>query len=198
MVGKMLNAMLTALFFPLLVLNSFGGLIAAIWLAILGEWRIIFSGLVLIFFSSFALSFLLTPGWFFSNLAARFAEQRKKIVALSIGSLTAIYTMSVLIAFSLAILFDFTQRAAISTPLLPVLLWAYTAAMAPFAFMASKENNPQSTQMCNTSQLAFSINIVGILFFNFSKENIVATFLIAMVISALIAVQLMSEAFDLN
>ena len=64
---KVLYGVVVALTIPLLFLNFFGGIVAGIWLAILGDWKPVIEGIIALFTTTFLLAFLLMPavGWLF-------------------------------------------------------------------------------------------------------------------------------------
>ena len=75
----MINKVLEILTIPILILNMAGGIIAGIWLAFLGEWRLILIGIVLIFTSNFYLSFLMLPGLLFVPICVHFCEKKNPL-----------------------------------------------------------------------------------------------------------------------
>lgn len=67
-----------ALSVPLAILNMLGGIVSGIWLAFLGEWDPILSGLGFMIFSGFVIGFALMPGLLFAGPAMMFLEKGKK------------------------------------------------------------------------------------------------------------------------
>ena len=64
---------------PLSLLNIFGGVVSGVWLAILGEWRVIGTGVLALFVSGMALGLAMMPGLIFSLPAAAMLERGNKI-----------------------------------------------------------------------------------------------------------------------
>ena len=59
--------------------NLFGGLVAAVWLAILGEWRLIGAGILYMLFGTFLISVALIPGMIL-GAPALLAQQRQMCI----------------------------------------------------------------------------------------------------------------------
>jgi len=153
-----------------------GGIVSGIWLAILGQWGVIGVGLLVAFAGAFALSLLLMPGLIFAAPAAMLVEHGKRIPAYLIGSLSVIYTLLVMTAWCLAILFYFGHRIGDHTAL-PFLIWAYGAATGPIAYLASKErDNEYSVLTAFASQIAFVVVLLAILLFGVSNASVVIVF----------------------
>jgi len=125
----------------LIVVNLLGGLIAGIWLAVLGEWRTIFLG--------FAFSFAMPWAWMIASLPtmalagmmmgkADLAPDASPPLTLIVPG--ALYTNSLICAWVLLCFWFFTNRIDDNSSV-PFLLWAYSTAMSPLAYMASKERD---------------------------------------------------------
>ena len=74
----MMNAILrlmTAVAVPLGLFNALGGIVAGIWLALLGEWGAIGWGLAALVFTTLGMSFALMPGL---AIAVRSPERRQQ------------------------------------------------------------------------------------------------------------------------
>lgn len=125
----------------LIVVNLLGGLIAGIWLAALGEWRTIFLG--------FAFSIAMPWAWMIASLPTmalagimmgksdRDPDAPPSLMLIVPG---ALYTNSLICAWVLFVFWFFEKRIDDNTAA-PFLLWAYSTAMSPLAYMASKERD---------------------------------------------------------
>jgi hypothetical protein len=129
---------MTGLAVPLGVLNALGGIVAGVWLAVLGEWGVIGWGIAGLFFSAYGLSFAMLPGLIFAAPSAYFAQRGYKWPFYFFVLLGALYTVAVIAAWCGAVLYFFVIRAD-SASLIPTLLWSYGAATGPLAFMTQKE-----------------------------------------------------------
>ncbi len=68
----------TVLSAPLGIINMFGGIVAGIWLAILGEWGLIGYGIAALFISGIGLGIAMMPGMLFLAPAAALREEGNK------------------------------------------------------------------------------------------------------------------------
>lgn len=135
---KTLQGIITALTVPLALLNMLGGIVAGIWLAILGEWGTIVRGILFFFVSTFTLSIVLIPSMLLSAPAAYCAEKGKPFGMLCFGALSNLYIIAVITVWCCGILYIFVKDATASS-LIPKLIWSYGVATGPWAYMASKD-----------------------------------------------------------
>ena len=104
----MINKILEVLTIPILFLNMLGGIIAGIWLAFLGEWRLIFIGIILLFTSHFYLSLLMLPGMLLAPIGIRFYEKKNPLGHL-FGFLSQFYTNLLIIGTCAFVFFICTR-----------------------------------------------------------------------------------------
>lgn len=135
---RALIALITALSIPLMVLNMLGGIVAGIWLAILGEWGTIGTGVLIFVVSTWTLGFVIMPSMLLAIPAALCAEKGKTVGLVFFGALCNLYILAIVTLWCCGILFFFVRDAAASS-LIPKLLWSYGLAVGPWAYMASKE-----------------------------------------------------------
>ena len=131
---------------PLMLLNALGGL-AGIWLAFLGEWRIIGWGILGLFVAGYALRFALVPGGVLTALASSFSRQKQPwrsyvLIALGRGDDAALIS-----AWCCAVLY-FLVWWTKPMSLIPTLLWSYSTAMSPIAYFVSKARHAQDFGEC--------------------------------------------------
>jgi len=121
---------------PLGIFHLFGGIVAGIWLAILGEWKVIGLGLLLLVSSPFLLGFVLMPGSMFAIPAMKAVESGRKMLGALMGSLSVIYTTAVIVVWAYLMLRFFHGRAHDSSQI-PFLLWSYGGPVfGPYAYLA--------------------------------------------------------------
>ena len=77
----MINKIIEILTLSILVMNMIGGISAGIWLAFLGEWKLIIIGIVLLFTSHFYISLLMLPGLLFAPIGVYFFERKNPLAA---------------------------------------------------------------------------------------------------------------------
>ena len=58
---KILEKLISLISLPIMIINTFGGIIAFVWLIILSEWNLIITGIVGLFASAFILGFAFLP-----------------------------------------------------------------------------------------------------------------------------------------
>ncbi|MDD5746208.1 MAG: hypothetical protein PHO30_02980 [Candidatus Omnitrophica bacterium] len=136
----MINKILGVLTIPILFLNLLGGIIAGIWLAFLGEWRLIFIGIILLFTSHFYLSILMLPSMIFIPIVASLREKKNPLLYL-FGFLSQFYT-NLLIIGTCALAFFICTRfygGESKFRVIPYLLWSWGMALGPWQFFQSKE-----------------------------------------------------------
>ena len=136
----MINKILEILTIPILFLNLLGGIIAGIWLAFLGEWRLIFIGVILLFTSHFYLSLLMLPSMIFLPIVVKF-EKKKNFLFYFFGFLSQFYT-NLLIVGTCAFAFFICTRfygGESKFGIIPYLLWSWGMALGPWQFFQSKE-----------------------------------------------------------
>jgi hypothetical protein len=133
---------------PVLFLNLFGGIIAGIWLAILGEWKLIGIGIGLMIFSTYFLSMLLMPGLLLLPIASALRKKRNSLVYV-VGYFSQLWT-NLVIVVSCAVAFLICVRfydGSGKTVLIPYLLWSWGMALGPWQSMASSEKDNEFTIM---------------------------------------------------
>lgn len=145
---KALTAILAGLAGIFAVLNTFGGIISGVWLAILGEWWAIGLGLLLMMVSTFILSIVLIPS--LALAAGAYMTQRSRVGITIVALFSNLYVAAVITAWSIGMLYAFMSRAS-GQNWIPLLLWSYGAAMGPWAYMAAKE---EQNDEGNTSFIA--------------------------------------------
>lgn len=135
---KALSGLITALSIPLMILNMLGGIVAGIWLAILGDWGTIGAGILVFFVSTGILGFVIMPSILLAVPAALCAQKRNTFGLVCFGTLSSLYILTVITLWCCGILFFFLRDATASS-LIPRLLWSYGLATGPWAYMAGKD-----------------------------------------------------------
>lgn len=140
---------------PLMALNMVGGIVAFIWLAILGQWAFIIGGVLYIFLGYWFVSLMLMPGMIFL-LPINYFNEKKNAVGLALfGLLNLAYVFVIIAVSSFYITQTFTDNLTGSN-LVPLLIWSYSVAIAPWTYMASKEGRSDSAFDGTTTTLYFS------------------------------------------
>lgn len=142
---RFFSGLITTLSVPILLLNILGGIVGGIWLMIAGEWSLFIGGLLYMMFGAMIIGLLLMPSLLFAAPAAAFAEKRKYVLFFIFGLLGIAYTYG-LIAVSTYYISDIALSSQ-TAPLWASLLWLYAVVLAPWQYMASKEQDNTSTGM---------------------------------------------------
>lgn len=137
--GKLISTLLGLLTVPLLLLNLFGGIVGGTWLIFEGQWTPILWALGGLVTSHIIIGLALAPGALIAVPMIKVAQLRptRTVVALT-ALLPTLYTAAVLTIWCTGILYLFARLSTPST-IIPTLLIAYSAAIGPITYMASKE-----------------------------------------------------------
>jgi|AntAceMinimDraft_17_1070374.scaffolds.fasta_scaffold17917_4 hypothetical protein len=151
--------MLTALTVPIMILNLLGGVISGIWLAVLGEWGEIFRGFLFMVISGFAISIALMPSLLFAAPAAMAIEKGKKLLGMFFGSLSVLYTIGLITVWCIWIMWLFVSSASDSS-LIPLLIWSYGVALAPWMWLAQKDQQGGSMFSIFFAQISYILGMI--------------------------------------
>ncbi len=132
--------MLEMLSLPIMILNIFSGIVGGIWLAFLGQWRLIGIGVVLLFTAHIILSIFMIPSILLSNAAMKFYGKNKSLVLLFVY-ISQFYVNLLIIATCVIAFLICSGFFNGDTYLeyVPYLLWSWGMALGPWQFFASKE-----------------------------------------------------------
>jgi len=147
-----------------MILNMLGGIVSGIWLAILGEWGDVVTGIIFFFVSTWLLGFALMPSMLFVAPAAYCLEKGKTFGFIFFNALTNIYTLGLITIWCCGILFLFVKDATASS-IIPRLIWSYGIATGPWAYMASKDQEGTASFIATfLAELAYLVIIFLVLF----------------------------------
>lgn len=177
--------LLSALVLPLVVIDIIGGTFSGIWLAILGDWWLIFYGILATISSSFLLVLAITPGLFFSINGVKMLEKGNKVGGYLFSTFGLIYTIVILTIWCIVVLLYYTVHAE-KDSIIPALIWSYGIATGPIAWLAQKDlMNGNDRAMITTIFIKFGyiINIFAILLVGISLLDSIAIFCVSVSIS---------------
>lgn len=197
---KALLGLVTALSIPLLILNMLGGIVSGIWLAILGEWGAVASGILSFFISTWLVVFALMPVMLFAAPASYCAQRGKTLGLVCFSALGSLYILALVTVWCCAMLFLFVQDATPSS-LIPRLIWSYGVATTPWAYLASKEQAPQgkaaSTFVTFLAELAYLVIMVLVIVTHVTLLGAIKVFggfmLVGLVLQISVAVMMHKE-----
>lgn len=144
----MFKRVIEILIVPIMLMNVGGGIFGGVWLAFLGEWRLILIGLLVLVASNWLLSFLLMLAMPIAGLTVYFYE-RKNPLRHVFGFLSQLYTNILIVGtcfFAFSICSSY-YSGNIDVRYIPYLLWSWGMALSPWQFFASKEQDNEHTML---------------------------------------------------
>ena len=170
-----LSQLATLLSLPVLFINSFGGIIAFVWLIFESEWTLIIQGIVAFFVSSLGLALALLPAFGVALIGMFFYKMKIKILAYPIFYISTLLSIAVISIWTLFVFSYALDNSSPETSLIPITLWAYGVAVGPIQYMTSREgymaskdggNNVGATILTTFTTLGslwmvFAINFLG-------------------------------------
>ena len=170
--------------FPILLINSFGGIIAFVWLIFESEWTLIIQGIVAFFVSSFIVAIAFLPAFGVAFIGMFFYKMKIKILAYPIFYISTLLSIAVISIWTLFVFSYALDNSSPETSLIPITLWAYGVAVGPIQYMASKEGSENvSSQLLTTfSGLGSLWMVFAISFLDYDLMTAMWGFLISMAI----------------
>jgi hypothetical protein len=194
---KALGKLFDGLTVVLMLLNMLGGIVAGIWLAILGEWGTIFRGLAILILGGFGLGLAMMPGLLLAAPAAALQSKDNRIGFYFFGLLSIIYTYAVLVAWCVVVMLYFANRTD-GESAVPTMLWAYGAATGPIAYLAQKDlqsGNEYAAISTFFAQVAFVVSVLAAFILRPGLPAVIIIFSVIMSIGLILQVA-MAVAVD--
>ena len=163
------TAILSLLVTLIVFFNFASEIVAGIWLAILGDWKSIGTGLLMSIGMPLAYFLISLPSTGLGFLLIVLIKKGKKIPTAILGFVNMIYTNAIIALWVVSVFAIFMDRVG-GRSKIPYLLWGYGTMMAPLSYMASKdrpEGSPANTLALVFAQLCY---LLCALFF-FLAEN---------------------------
>ena len=163
---------------------GFGGIVAGIWLAILGQWGSIGYGLLMLVGAGFLLWITMMPGMLLEAQATAFAEEGDKLTFYFLVFLRTLYPFAVLTLWCVLAL-NFFARRADSSSIIPMLFWSYGVATSPIAWLAQRDlQSFKEYAMISTlfAQVAYLLVVLAVLFVGASAWEVLVLFGIVMLV----------------
>ena len=170
--------------FPILFINSFGGIIAFVWLMFESEWTLIIQGVLAFFVSSLILAIAFLPAVGVSLIGMLFYKMKIKILAFPIFYIATLLNIAVISIWTLVVFSYALDNSSSETSLIPITLWAYGVAVGPIQYMASKEGseNVGALLLTTFSALGSLWMVFAISFLGYELLTAMWGFLISMTI----------------
>jgi hypothetical protein len=177
---NVINKIIEILSIPILILNWLGRIIAGIWLAFLGEWGLIFIGIVLLFTSRFILSIFMLPRLLFAPVGVRLYEKKNPLWYLFV-ILSQFYTNLLIVgtcAFAFNICTSFYGGES-KFGVIPYLLWSWGMALGPWqSFRSDEPDNVFEAIALISATIFYFLFLVSSIFFPFGALIVFALFIL--------------------
>jgi hypothetical protein len=159
---------------PLGLLNMLIGMVAGVWLAVLGRWDLIGYGIVAIIIAGLiAAALARRPGLLLDVPAARRTRGRALLIGF-MSFLGSLYRVAVITAWCLAVLYFFAWRAG-GNSLVPALVWSYAIAAGPIVWMDQNEiqggGGRNAAVATLFAQVAYVLVLLAILVYEVALEQ---------------------------
>jgi hypothetical protein len=153
-------------FLPLMILNMLGGVVAGIWLIVLGNWLALAIGMAIAFLGNWVINIALMPSMLlFGGPATALQNSGKRVGALFFGCLNLLY-IAALITFWCVGTLALLSALAKNYSVVAFTLFSYGCATAPWAYLAQKDQQSGGNEYSNTSVLFAEVAFIGIGLFN--------------------------------
>lgn len=183
-----MQAVVYVLVLPVIVLNMFGGIVGYVWLAILGQWKLIGIGLIALFISTMWLGIALAPGLVFSGPGIALITRRHYVTGgllMLIGEAWTYAGMFVWCAAAFLIGIN-AWDATPSHPIYPFLLWIYATATGPFTYAASRESESLASLIGALSVCVGMAIVIGLVLLKMARPELMVLGLVVPMIVALV------------
>jgi len=179
-IKKIFNDIAVLLSVPVIYLNLFAGIIAFVWLIILGKWFLIIVSIVALF-SHYLLGILMMPATLVQLLAFK-AYEKKQVFLCVVGCyLGTLMNMFIFFCWVTYVYYFGLSNVTSKSELLPIMLWANGVAIGPIYYMANQEkDSPATVTLTFFTSLGCFFNTILISFFGFTLFSTSIIFLICM------------------
>ena len=121
---------------PLWIINSFGGIVSFIWLAILGNyWFLLGPGIAAMFLSSYAFAIAMLSSTGVQLLAIKMFEKKQKLIGLILMYISTILLIAVFAFWVFFIYLTGSINIQAESHIFPVLLWCFAVSVAPIQYI---------------------------------------------------------------
>jgi hypothetical protein len=147
---------------PVKVMDLSSWIIFGIWLAIIGEWTIIGTGVLLFIVTPTLVNIALLPVIVFAGISSLHQERKETVWRVIFDTLGNGYIVALMIFWCGAIMYLFTALATVDS-LVPSLLWSYNFATGQWNNLATGEKEPVSIVIVGVMEFAYLLAIILIL-----------------------------------
>jgi hypothetical protein len=157
-----MNALVAVFQIPILFLNFFGFIGAAIWLLIIGRWPDVVSGVLTTIVSPFVVGLAMLPALIFVAPGTFFSRRGSIFGLYATSFLSSVYTATLITAWCGGVAYFYLNKAP-SNAFWPLLIWSYGVATSPWTYMAQKDDSVASTLAAFFTQVAFIALMIALL-----------------------------------
>jgi hypothetical protein len=162
-IAAILGTVMALLSVPLFFLNMFGGVVSGIWLMILGRWSEFGLGMLILFAGALLIGLVLTPGMLVQAGGAVLLNRNRFVSGILLVGLGSLWTYFVMYLWCGITFVTMVRNADGHT--VPLALWGYANAVAPWAYMASKDRESTGSALAVfAAQLGCAAMMVAVLF----------------------------------
>lgn len=186
------SVMLTLFAIPIMILNVTGGIIAGIWLIIIGKWLFVIWALLTIYIATKILGLVTAPTLLLMNPLTKALEKHKYTKAYILGALSHFWTYLVMTVWCVGSFIYIIYSFPNTNSIWPFLLLGYCVATGPWVYMASME---RSTEIDVSSIGSFfvclgTVAMMAVILFykNPTFAVIITTFSIVMLVAWIISI----------
>jgi hypothetical protein len=179
-------ALVSVLMLPFFIVNTLGGIVAAVWLAVLGQWGAIGAGLGVMLIAHFGIAFAMLPQIALGTPSVLLYGKGHRLLGAVFALPPLIYLYGVITLWCGAVLWYSMMRVTTATMLIPMILWSYTVATAPWSYMASQENNLTSSVPVFVLEVGYIIMGLMILFGQPTFFDVMGVFVAVMAIAVVL------------
>lgn len=163
-VGAVLGAIISLVSLPLMILNLFGGIVAGIWLIVLGHWVQFGLGIGILIGGSTLLGLIIMPSIPFEMGGMALMKKGRAFLGMPLilaGGLWIYFVIYMWCGFTFA-----TMVGMAEGHMVPSALWGYANAVGPWGYMASKGAKEETGSMLSVfaAQLGCVAMMFGVLF----------------------------------
>lgn len=132
------------IFILLSTINLLGTIVSGVWLAILGEWKIIGIGIASVLSASFVITLAIVPGSLFKFIGTRIQEKGLTWTGFAVESIFSLYQSFLVFLTGIGSFYYFTNVSTEENAI-PMLLWSHSVATGVWASLGFWAINSKKT-----------------------------------------------------
>lgn len=178
---------------PIVLLNSLGFIISAIWLLVIGQWGSVVAGIVIAMVAPTLLAFAVLPGVLLAGPAVYFGNKGLTIGVYFFGFLASIFIYVLITTWCGGVTFYFLRDIP-SNAFWPALIWSYGVATSPWSYMAQRDQSPTAFLAAFFAQIGFVVAISFVALGGAIHDGF-QVFSLVMMVGVVFHMRLLAEAY---